>query len=262
MKKSRSKKILRKKTLKKKYLLRKKQNKNLRKTKKYLNKKYKQKGGWEAGDFQRILSLLNAEGIKYDNNQTFKKVRQNAAMKYHPDKNGGTLESNELFKYINGFMEFLRTNPGQDDISEDVNFIDLYNYKLQQYGEAPYAEQQAAQEQEEQRRRQQQQEEQIRRQQEEQIRRQQQQEEQLRRQQQEEQLRRQQQQQYQSYQSDDEEPIVRTPNRVVVSMKDKDILGIPKLNKPTSEERRAENFARRQKAYNNDDDDEILLPNY
>jgi len=103
-------------------------------------------------NFEKAFNLLEIKEIPNDtlliSNEYLKKKYRIQALKYHPDKNGNTEESNEKFKQINEAYQFLKTNNDyitidMDSIDNEINtdfYLDILQMFMKSFMEGQYNE--------------------------------------------------------------------------------------------------------------------------
>lgn len=107
-------------------------------------------------NFQKAFELLEIQQIDntslgglFISNDYLKKKYRIQALKYHPDKNGNTKESNEKFKQINEAYHFLKKNNDyinseiDTDTESDVNtefYLDILQMFMKSFMEGQYNE--------------------------------------------------------------------------------------------------------------------------
>ena len=72
-------------------------------------------------DYKLAFEILEINPTKYEDItlETLTKIYRKLALKYHPDKNNNTEESNERFKKINEAYHYLRNDFGDEEDKED-----------------------------------------------------------------------------------------------------------------------------------------------
>ena len=79
---------------------------------------------------------INTNNKSYISKENIKKQYRKLALKYHPDKNGNTEESNEKFKKINEAYHFLKNLYNDDDDDDDDDADDDNNEKESNFSQS------------------------------------------------------------------------------------------------------------------------------
>lgn len=75
-------------------------------------------------NYKDALNILEIDNTKINyNDEYIRKQYRKMALKYHPDKNGNTEESNEKFKQINEAYNYIKSDFNSCDLDSDLNDI-------------------------------------------------------------------------------------------------------------------------------------------